>query len=301
MSTSDHTRRQTDLETARTLLERLGITPEDLVAAPVERPPMPTFAEYVPIVAATVTPGTLRTYGSYWDRILARWGNRRLDEPTPSQIQQFAATVKATAVPRRTGRGGRGAAENFIAALRCLYRHAENDNLIKQDANPALKVAKPRRLDSPRHALSDRQLADINHTATTTGNDPWLDGLILRLHTETACRSGGALALRPMDLDPTQCLVRLREKNETVRWQPVSPTLMTHLQEHATQRAAPPDGPLLRYRNGPSGHRPALQPPVGPAGHPPALGRHPQRVRALAAPHHPDLGRTQLRLRRVVR
>jgi hypothetical protein len=44
--------------------------------------------------------------------------------------------------------------------------------------------------------------------------------------TETACRRGGALALRPRDLDREQCLVLLREKGETFRWQPVSPTLM---------------------------------------------------------------------------
>ena len=55
---------------------------------------------------------------------------------------------------------------------------------------------------------------------------PELDTLLLRLHTETACRRGGALALRPDDLDPAQCLILLREKGETVRWQPVSPTLM---------------------------------------------------------------------------
>ena len=48
-----------------------------------------------------------------------------------------------------------------------------------------------------------------------------LDSLILRLHTETACRRGGALALRPADLDPDQCLILLHEKGETVRWQPV--------------------------------------------------------------------------------
>jgi integrase len=81
--------------------------------------------------------------------------------------------------------------------------------------------------------------------AAATGNDPELDSLILRLHTETACRRGGALALRPQDLDPEQCLVMLREIGETVRWQPVSPTLMGHLQRHA-----PPEGALLRYHNG---------------------------------------------------
>jgi integrase/recombinase XerC len=63
----------------------------------------------------------------------------------------------------------------------------------------------------------------------------------LRLHTETACRRGGALALRPADLDPDQCLILLREKGETVRWQPVSPTLMGRA-PRARPRAARPAG-----------------------------------------------------------
>ena len=74
--------------------------------------------------------------------------------------------------------------------------------------------------------------------------------LLLRLHTETACRRDGALALRPDDLDPDQYLIRLREKGETVRWQPVSPTLMGRLLEHGRERHAPPDGQLLRDANG---------------------------------------------------
>jgi integrase len=56
-----------------------------------------------------------------------------------------------------------------------------------------------------------------------------VDTLLLLLHTETACRRGGALALRPRDLDPDRCLVLLREKGETARWQPVSPALMGRL------------------------------------------------------------------------
>ena len=56
-----------------------------------------------------------------------------------------------------------------------------------------------------------------------TGDDPELDTLILRLHTETACRRRGALAPHPADLDREQCLIPLREKDETLRWQPVSP------------------------------------------------------------------------------
>ena len=153
-------------------------------------------------------------------------------------------------MPRRNARGGRSAAEHLVAALRCLYKHAEDDGLIDPGDNPARKVDKPRRLPSTRRAVADNRLAEINQAAATTGDDPELDTLLLRLHTETACRRGGALALRPQDLDPEQCLILLREKGETVRWQPVSPTLMAALLGHAGERHAPPDGQLLRYRNG---------------------------------------------------
>jgi integrase len=206
----------------------MGLSPADLLTTPQDRQPVPTFAEYIPIVSAAVTDGTRRVYGSYWNRIDEHWGHRHLDEPTPSEIKQLVEHVNVNVVTRRNARGGRSAGEHLIAALRCLYRHAEDDGLINKADNPASKVAKPRRLPSTRRAVADNRLAEINHITATTGNDPALDTLLLRLHTETACRRGGALALRPQDLDPTQGLIFLREKRETVRWQPVSPTLMTH-------------------------------------------------------------------------
>jgi integrase len=239
-----------DLDAARVLLARLGISPADLQTVATNRAPAPTFAEYIPIVSAAVGAGTRRVYGSYWNRITEHWGTRRLDEPTPSEIQQLAEHLKANVVARRNARGGRGAAEHFIAALRCLYRHAEADGHIPAGDNPARKVAKPRRLPSTRRAVPDTRLAEINQVAATTGNDPALDALLLRLHTETACRRAGAIALRPADLDPDQCLIQLREKGDTVRWQPVSPTLMAYLRQHAEQRGAPATGQLLRYTDG---------------------------------------------------
>jgi integrase/recombinase XerC len=239
-----------ELEAARLLLDRMGLRPEDLLAAPRHSRPMPTFAEYIPVVAGAVSTGTRRAYGSYWNRIEEHWGQRRLDQPTPTEIKQLVQHIRTNVVVRRNARGGRSAAEHLVAALRCLYRHAEDDNLIDPRDNPAKKVPKPRRLPSTRRAVADNRLDDINHTAATTGNDPELDTLILRLHTETACRRGGALNLRPQDLDPTQCLIYLREKGETARWQPISPTLMHHLQQHAKQRHAPRNGQLLRYARG---------------------------------------------------
>lgn len=181
--------RQAESDAARLLLARMGITAAELAAAPVSAKPMPTFATYVPVVAGLVSAGSARMYGT-------KWGDRRLDEPTPSEIKQLMADVRVNVVVRRNARGGRSAAEHFISALRCLYRHAEDDGLINRADNPALKVAKPPRLPSTRRAVADTRLAEINQVAATTGNDPALDTLLLRLHTETACRRGGALALR---------------------------------------------------------------------------------------------------------
>ncbi len=241
---------QAVVEAALVLLERMGLSAADLTAARQERPAVPTFAEYIPVVSAAVTAGTRRAYGSYWNRFTERWGQRRLDDITPSEIRQLMTHVKTHVVARRNARGGRSAAEHLVAALRCVYQRAVDDGLISEADNPARKVAKPRRLPSTRRAIADTRLAQINQVAATTGNDTELDTLMLRLHTETACRRGGALALRPADLDPGQCLVLLREKGETVRWQPVSPTLMARLVQHGEERHAPPDGQLLRYAGG---------------------------------------------------
>ncbi|MEA2733375.1 MAG: integrase/recombinase XerC, partial [Acetobacteraceae bacterium] len=223
---------QAELDAARLLLSRMGISPADLLSSTPARPPAPTFAEYVPVVAKAVSDSSRRAYSSYWKKIVDEWGGRRLDEPTPSEVKQLGEEIRTSRVVRSNSRGGTSAVENFITALRCLYNHAVADNLISEADNPASKVDKPRRLKSTRHAVPDARLAEINEVAATTGDDPALDTLLLRLHIETACRRGGALALRPIDLDPVQCRILLREKGETQRWQPVSPTLMTHLQAH---------------------------------------------------------------------
>src|SRR5512138_1240737 len=95
---------QADLDAAVLLLSRLGISPDDLQHAGSVRPPAPTFDAYIDIVAAAVGPGSLRIYGSYWNRIRERWGSRRLDEPTPTEIKQFAEYVKTHTVKRCNAR-----------------------------------------------------------------------------------------------------------------------------------------------------------------------------------------------------
>jgi len=187
--------RRRQLEMVRNLLAELGITPEQLVADGPTSPPSPTFNEYVPRLSEAVSPGSRRAYGPYWDRVCERWGDRCITDPTPLEIKQLSEAARGSALVRRNSRGGRTAAEHLISALRCLYRHAVMDGLISDADNPAVKVAKPRRLASTRRALSDPQMSEIRDAAASTGNDPELDCLLLRLHAETACRRGGALAL----------------------------------------------------------------------------------------------------------
>ena len=129
------------MDAALVLLERMGLSPADLAAVPQSRQPVPTFGEYVPVVSAAVSAGTRRAYGSYWNRVLDQWGDRRLDEPTPSEIRQLMTYVKTHVVARRNARGGRSAEEHLVAALRCLYRRAVDDGLIAEADNPARKVA----------------------------------------------------------------------------------------------------------------------------------------------------------------
>ena len=239
-----------DIEAAALLLARMGVTPEQLLAANAPgRMDLPTFREYIEQLSTAVPASTRRAYATYWRRIADEWGDRPINEPTPTEIQRLCEDQKSRVVVRRNTRGGRSATEHLISALRCLYRHAVADHLITERDNPAARVAKPRRLPSTRRAIPDHRLAELFTVAANTGDDPELDTLILRLHIETACRRGGALALRPCDLDVNQSLLMLQEKGDTTRWQPVSPTLMRHLLDHASTRGADPNDRLFRYPN----------------------------------------------------
>ena len=58
-----------ELDAALLLLSRMGITPSDLLAGATPRPAAPTFAEYIPVVSATVSDASRRAYGPYWKNV----------------------------------------------------------------------------------------------------------------------------------------------------------------------------------------------------------------------------------------
>jgi hypothetical protein len=235
-----------------------GSVPDDLAAAPRQRPTVPTFAEYVPVVSATVTDGTRKAYGSYWNRVTEHWAsgawtNRRRRRSSsswrtsgrtwcprravadtrlgdPLGDQPACRDIKTNATPRRNARGGHGAAEHLIGALPCMYNHAVADRLLPEAENPAARVRKPRRLPSARMALPDARLSEITQLprprATTRSLTRYSSDCTSRRPAGVAARSR---LPRKTSIRSQQCLIRLRDKGGTERWQPVSPTLMAHL------------------------------------------------------------------------
>ena len=168
-----------------------------------------------------------------------------------TDIEYLKHEAACTARSRRNNRHGRHAGEHAIAAARALFNRAIADGIIAPGDSPAHRVPKPRRLPNTRRALTATELQQINLAARTSGNDVILDALLLRLHTETACRRGGALSLTLGDLDTPRGLLRLHEKGETVRWQPISLALARALTEHGRARGAvTPGDTLLRFRDG---------------------------------------------------
>lgn len=231
---------------AKTLIATMGLSQADLAEAATALA-TPTIAEYVPKALDSASASSAGTWRVYLNMLAREWPDRRLDEPTPTEFVNLSIKIQERSILGRAYRGGHGARATFIDAVRFLYRCAVADKVLPASASPLANLKKPPKRKTLRRALTARQLAEINEVVATAGRDPAVDCLVIRLHTETACRRGGAIALRPCDLEPSQLTIRLREKDNTVRDQPVSPTLMASLQSHIEHRSpdADPTAPLI--------------------------------------------------------
>jgi hypothetical protein len=100
------------------LLEWMGV-PADLTAVPQAGKPVPTFAEYVPVVSAAVSAGTRRAYGSYWNRIVEQWGSPASgrDCPVGDPAADDLGEGSRGGPPERAGRAQRPGASGGRAAL----------------------------------------------------------------------------------------------------------------------------------------------------------------------------------------
>ncbi len=100
-----------------------------------------------------------------------------MDTIAATELKAEAEQARAAAVVRRNSRGGRNAAENFVAAMRCLYKHLVNDSHVDERDNPAARVTKPRRNASTWRALPGDRISELNDVVASTGDDSELDAL----------------------------------------------------------------------------------------------------------------------------
>jgi hypothetical protein len=106
-----------EVQTVQLLLERLGVSLDDLTSARSRRA-IPTFAEYVPVVYSAMPPSRTRDgYMAYWRKLVEVWPDRRLDEPTNTEFKQLIAGFQAHRAVRRNDRGGYGVAHMAVNAI----------------------------------------------------------------------------------------------------------------------------------------------------------------------------------------
>ena len=241
------------LDAVATLLEANGLSVEDLAqhraqhGGSTHRPPTPTVSEWVAEVAPIVPPGAAKTYQRYWRLLVEHLGDRRLDEVSSLDLKRVVVAAKDGAVLRRNSKGGVGAQENCVAAMRCVFKEAVVARHIARD--PAADVPKPRRKPNSRRALSTAELEQVWQVVVTGGDDSLLDAIVVRTFIETGCRRAGLVGLRLCDLRADRLQVRLVEKGDIERWQPVSQTLFDALVEFAASRGArKPEDKVFRYR-----------------------------------------------------
>jgi integrase len=218
----------------------MGLSVQDLVAAaagaPASSSDVPTVSEYLRRIEPTFSPGTRRTYRSYWRLAERHFGDRRVDAVTVDDCEAVVLAAAERARAKRPGSDARSPRENCVAALRALFERARRAKYVLE--SPAAEVGKPRRLTSRRRGLDDQELVEVVEAVRTTTRDLELDLLLVRFHLVTGARQEGALNLVLDGIDDRRSTVWLREKYGKEREQPVPPSLLPSLRAHARRRGA---------------------------------------------------------------
>lgn len=236
---------------ARIVLEEaraLGIDLGDLIAvATGEHRPI-TVTAWIDQITPTFSGSTARTYRPYWRLLVTMFGDRALAELTTMDLAAVVDAAGDRAKVHRPDSPGRSSRESCVAALRAAWKRAVAAGHLTSD--PAAALRKPRRVTSRRRALDDRELTDLADAIRATRRDPDLDLLLVRFHLETGARVQGALNLRHRDIDPVRSTVWLREKLDSVREQPASPSLVGLLLAHVSERGDGADVAVFRTHRG---------------------------------------------------
>ena len=213
--------------------QKLGLAiPTDIHACPRERRADGTDGGVI------VQPG----HGDAWlddittfdVQILTKWVGGNALAKAREQDRQRAAKGDPP-----TRKHGKSAQENFIGAIRCLYKAAGKNRMVASGYSPAASIEKPARNPAPtRRSMTDSELRDVWITCSTTGNDPELDALIFRTQMETCSRQEGCINLVLNHLDDERQSIWLDQKGDTTEEFPVSASLLRDLRAFAASRGS---------------------------------------------------------------
>lgn len=213
------------------------------------------YAGIPDLALAAVTPGTLAD--------AAWWTERR----------GLKRTVRRNARRQAAGNpllhsDGRGAREQFIQSTRWMFTWLVDEE--RAEKNPAARLKLPPRQEAGARSLDAAEFVEVYGVAVTTGQDPTLDGLLLRHLLIQGVRRGGLLGLVCEGLKVDTCEIGYwDDKRKSYRYRPTTHTHLADLLTHAITRgprvAAPPDAPEEERRHG----IPALAPTS------PVFYRHP--------------------------
>ena len=194
--------------------------------------------DYVPIALSSLSPSTRKGWTTYSELVVAKWGDRELDDVRPTDISGVARQVRQSAKRRANSTGGVGAAEGFITCCRAIWRRAVDDGLAT--SNPAMSVKKPpRRPPQARRALTVEELRQVQQVLAN-GHDPQLALTVFRTYLETGARRDELLNVRVLDLTRTQrgatLTLEIGTKANSIRHQPITHELADHLERLARAR-----------------------------------------------------------------
>lgn len=204
---------------------------------------------------------TYRTYNTHWKRFEVLAGGKFIHEIDEDFIENFADLAMKSAqqhgaivaekkkllglsAPVATGARSHDLA---IDAISAVLGYAMRKKYIS--SNCAIGVKREGKQAGTRFALSRAQIEEIMNAAKSGGNDPVLDYLLLWTLSETAARKSGLIHTQLGDLYVEQNLLRLYEKGNRVRMQPITTNLANALKAFATSRGSVnPSDPLFRYQ-----------------------------------------------------
>lgn len=113
-----------------TMCELLGIAPHEAAevlaevsSLPPQRTTLPTVEAFLPVVEAATKPGARKTYATYWRRLAAAYGGRRIDEVRTSDLERLRNELPNSdeTVRRSNWRNGYQAQRTAVQAWRKFW------------------------------------------------------------------------------------------------------------------------------------------------------------------------------------